>query len=126
MWAWMCVFVYVYILYVCSHVPHPVLCGWRCLACWNKLYSNKSCSSRINIHLTLAPLSLFIATIKTHLILKDFNIMKQQNPFTSPSKCHSYCLTMIHFNLVHQVHFNLVHLEQLHFDWFINIFLSFN
>lgn len=52
MLAW-CLFVCVHIVCMCVHVPHPVLCGWRCWARWNKLYRDKSCSFRLNIHLAL-------------------------------------------------------------------------
>lgn len=99
----LCMCAYCMCVCVHTHVPHPVLCGWRCCARWNKLYSNKTCSFRLNTHLTLAPLSLFIAVIKTHIILKDFNEIH---------KCHLQSATaMIHFHFV-----------QLHFDWFIIIF----
>lgn len=72
-----CLFGCVHVVYMRAHthVPNAVLCGWRCWARWNKLFSNKRCSFRLNIHLTLAPLSLFIAAIKkTPLTLKDLTL----------------------------------------------------
>ena len=96
-----CLFGCVHVVYMRAHthVPNAVLCGWRCWARWNKLFSNKRCSFRLNIHLTLAPLSLFIAAIKKNSShIKGFDIMKHLNPHTSPLKWHSSSVTMINFN----------------------------